>query len=54
MSKFELLELLRKTEETLLLELLDISSEELVDAFADRIEERLSYIYGQIQAKDEL
>lgn len=54
MSRFELIEILRHTEETILLELLDISSEELVDAFLDKIEERLSYLYGQIQAKDTL
>lgn len=52
MNKFELIEQLRKTEETLLLELLDITSEDIVDAFLDRIEERLSYLYGQIQDKD--
>ena len=54
MNKFELYEYLRKTEETLLLELLDISSEEIVDAFTDRIDERLTYIYGQIQTKESL
>lgn len=52
MNRFELLDALKHTEETLLLELLDITSEDIVDAFLDRIEERLSYLYGQIQAKD--
>lgn len=54
MSKLELIDILRNTEETILLELLDLSSEEIVDAFLDKIEDRLSYLYGQIQAKDSL
>lgn len=52
MSKTELILKLRKTEETLLLELLDISSEELVDMFLDKIDERLTYLYGQIGEED--
>ncbi len=39
MDKAELLEKLRKLDEVLLLELLEITSEELVDAFPDKIEE---------------
>ncbi len=39
MDKAELLEKLRKLDEVLLLELLEITSEELVDAFLDKIEE---------------
>ena len=54
MTKIELINVLRHTEETLLLELLDLTSEDIVDAFLDKIEERLSYLYGQIQAKDDL
>lgn len=54
MNKSELIETLKHTEETLLLELLDITSEEIVDAFLDKIEERLSYLYGQIQTKADL
>lgn len=49
MTKLELIELLRNTEETLLLELLDLKSDEIVDAFLDRIEERLMYLYGQFE-----
>lgn len=49
MNKQELIERLRKTEETLLLELLDISSEELIDAFLDKINERLDYLDRQLQ-----
>ena len=37
----ELCEDLKKFDETILLELLDISSEELVDKFQDKIEESL-------------
>lgn len=48
MNRLELIQQLKKVEETLLLELLDISSEDLVDAFIDKIDERLEYIYGQI------
>lgn len=54
MNKFELIEQLRKTEETLLLELLDISSEELVDAFLDKIDEKLTYLYEQVGEEEEL
>lgn len=39
MDKAELYELLRSTDETLLLELLEINSTELVDMFIDKIEE---------------
>ncbi len=49
MNKQELIERLRKTEETLLLELLDISSEELIDAFLDKIDERLEYLVRQLE-----
>lgn len=52
MSRFELIEILRHTEETILLELLDISSEELVDAFLDKIHERIDYLYEQIGEKE--
>ncbi len=39
MNRGELLEQLKHVDETLLLELLEISSEDIVDAFAERIEE---------------
>lgn len=48
MNKSQLLTKLRKTEETLLLELLEITSEELVDAFLDKIDEKLTYLYEQV------
>ena len=49
MNKLELIERLRKTEETLLLELLDITSEDIVDAFLDKINERLEYLDRQLE-----
>lgn len=47
MSKLELLQLLRCEDETTLLELLDIKADDLVDAFLDKIDDRLEYLYGQ-------
>ncbi len=49
MDKLNLIKKLRKVDETLLLELLDISSEEIVDAFLDKIDERIDYLYEQIE-----
>ena len=49
MNKLDLIERLRKTEETLLLELLDITSEDIVDAFLDKINERLEYLDRQLE-----
>lgn len=46
MTKSDLLEKLRNEEETLVLELLNISSEEIVDAFIDKIDERFKTIYA--------
>ena len=49
MNKTELIEELRKIDEVSLLELLEITSEDIVDAFLDRISENqsklLQYIY---------
>ena len=49
---------LLKTDEITVLELLDISSEELVDAFPERIRQRLQYISKelemQIEEKDQI
>ena len=44
----ELLERLKKEDEVYLLELLNLSSEELVDTFQDTIEERQEYIREQL------
>lgn len=48
MNRAELLERLKDLDEVLLLELLEITSEDLVDAFLDKVEEREEYIRGQI------
>jgi hypothetical protein len=48
MSLVHLLEKLRKVDEITLMELLEISSSELVDAFVDKIVEREEHLYGQV------
>mgnify|MGYP000166755685 FL=1 len=48
-----LIEKLRKVDEVLLLELLDLNSSDIVDAFTDRIDERANYIYGQLEEENE-
>ncbi len=48
MDKQELLSVLRNTEETILLELLEITSSDLVDRFLDVIDDRLDEIYSKI------
>jgi ribosomal protein S3AE len=50
---YEILENLSKCEETFLLELLDIHSEELVERFEDVIELRQDYIRSQLFEDDE-
>ncbi len=40
---------LLKTDEITVLELLDVSSEELVSAFPDRIRQRLAYISKELE-----
>ena len=47
MDKFELLEKLRELDEVSLLELLEITSEELVDRFMDKIEDCLPKLYDK-------
>lgn len=44
MDRAELLEKLKKLDEVLLLELLEITSEEIVDMFIDKIDEKENYI----------
>jgi len=48
MNRAELIEKLKNWDEVLLLELLEITSEDLVDAFLDKVDEREEYIRGQI------
>lgn len=47
MDKFELLEVLRGLDEISLLELLEITSEDIVDRFADKIEDNLDKLYDK-------
>ena len=49
MHNSELIEKLRQQDELTLLELLDITSEDLVDAFMDKIDERLQYILKNLE-----
>ena len=48
MDKSELLEKLRTIDEITILELLDINTDELIDAFLDKVDERLEYLYKEI------
>lgn len=52
MTKTELILKLRNEEETLLIDLLNLTSTEIVDAFLDRIDERLGYLYKQYEEDD--
>lgn len=45
MNRQELLEALRKEDEVTLLELLEISSDDLVDVFIDKIDDNLDKMY---------
>lgn len=47
MNRVELIEELRKLDEITLLELLEINSNDLVDVFLDKINDRIEYIYAQ-------
>lgn len=53
MNKDQLLQKLRNIDEVLLLELLDVKSDDLVDAFYDKIVERYSYIEAQLENTEE-
>ena len=48
MGYLQLLEELRKIDEVTLLELLDIEADDLLDAFPEKIKERLQYIHDYI------
>ena len=48
MDYLELIEKLKGVDEVTLLELLEISSEDLVDTFSDKINEHLSKIYRAV------
>lgn len=48
MMNADLLEKLRNLDEVVLIELLGVSSTEIVDAFLDKIEDRINFIYSQL------
>ncbi len=49
MTKQQILDLLRDEDPDTLLELLELSTEEILDAFYDKIEERLDYLRKQYE-----
>lgn len=49
MDRAELIEKLRELDEVLLLELLEITSTDIVDAFLDKIDEREAHIRHEIE-----
>ena len=49
MNKLELLEELRKTDEISLLEALEITSEDIVDRFMDKIEDNIDKLYQLVE-----
>jgi len=53
MTLLELKERLFKEEETILLELLDITSEEIAERFYDKIEERFEILIGDFELEEE-
>jgi arsenate reductase-like glutaredoxin family protein len=48
-DKYELIEYLRNLNEVALVELLNLTSTDIVDAFLDKIDERKEYIYKSIE-----
>jgi len=48
-TQYELEERLIREDETVLLELLDLNSEDIVNAFKDKIEERFFYIVKELE-----
>ncbi len=49
MDRFEIIEILRSLDEVTLMELLGVTSEDLVDAFLDKINDQFPYIQKQIE-----
>lgn len=49
----EVKELLKKVDEVSLLEILDIASEDLVDRFSDKIEERIDVLAQEFEDAEE-
>lgn len=49
MNRAELLQKLRNTDEVLLIELLQLTSDKIVDAFLDTIEDNEEYLQDQLE-----
>lgn len=49
MSNQELIAKLRQLDEVLLMELLELTSDDLVDAFLDKISDKFTYIHNQLE-----
>lgn len=49
MNKLELIERLRQVDEVTLLEALEITSDDLIDAFMDKVNDKLEDLYKQIE-----
>ena len=52
MNLIDLIQQLRKEDPDVVLELLNLSTDELVDAFYDKVEERFDYLRNQFQQED--
>lgn len=48
-----LIQSLKRLDETALIDLLSLTSEEIVDAFLDKIYDKQEYLYSQLQDKEE-
>jgi hypothetical protein len=49
LNKHQIVDLLRDEDPDVVLELLEISTEELIDAFYDKIDERIEYLRKQYE-----
>jgi hypothetical protein len=49
MNKLELIERLRQVDEVTLLEALEITSDDLIDAFMDKVNDKLEDLYKQVE-----
>ena len=53
MNKFELLTYLRTLDEVTLIEVLELTSDQLVDAFLDLIEDNVEKLYALIREEEQ-
>ncbi len=54
MNRLELLETLRKLDEITLLELLEVTSEDLIDAFIDKVDDHIDKLYEKATDNQEI